>query len=71
MPVLTIADLDGRLFADVPEVAKLLRSDQRTVRRAIESGDIPAIRTGQRWRVPTSWLRQAAGLPSETSEPGR
>ena len=63
-----LADLAGQLFADVPETAEVLRIDQRTVRRSIEAGDIPAIRTGQRWRVPTSWLRQAAGL--ETSEAG-
>jgi excisionase family DNA binding protein len=68
MSALTLADLDGKLFAEVPEVAELLRNDVRTVRRAIERGEIPAIRTGQRWRVPTSWLRQAAGL--ETSEAG-
>jgi excisionase family DNA binding protein len=63
-----LAELAGKLFADVPETAEVLRIDQRTVRRSIEAGDIPAIRTGQRWRVPTSWLRQAAGL--ETSEAG-
>ncbi len=68
MTVLTLADLDGRLFADVPEVAELMRSDARTVRRAIEAGEIPATRVGQRWRVPTSWLRRTAGL--ETSEAG-
>jgi excisionase family DNA binding protein len=62
MPALTLADLDGKLFAEVPEVAELLRNDARTVRRAIERGEIPAVRTGQRWRVPTSWLRQAAGI---------
>lgn len=63
-----LAELAGKLFADVPETAEVLRIDQRTVRRSIEAGDIPAIRTGQRWRVPTSWLRQAAGL--ETSGAG-
>lgn len=62
MPVLTPDQLASQLFADVPEVAALLRIDQRTVRRSIEAGDIPAIRTGQRWRVPTSWLRQQAGI---------
>jgi excisionase family DNA binding protein len=68
MSAVTLADLDGKLFAEVPEVAELLRNDVRTVRRAIERGEIPAVRAGQRWRVPTSWLRQAAGL--ETTEAG-
>ena len=68
MTALTIADLGDRLFADVPETAALLRIDERTCRRSIERGEIPAIRTGQRWRVPTSWLRSAAGLPSNVQE---
>ena len=64
-----LADLDGQLFADVPQVAVVLRTDVRTIRRSLASGEIPGIRTGQRWRVPTSWLREAAGL--EKSEAGR
>lgn len=63
-----LADLTGKLFADVAETAEVLRIDGRTVRRMCDAGDIPAIRTGRRWRVPTSWLSQAAGL--ETSEAG-
>ena len=63
-----LADLDGRLFASVPETAAVLRSDQRSVRRAIAAGDIPATRVGPVWRVPVTWLRRAAGL--ETSEAG-
>jgi excisionase family DNA binding protein len=54
--------LDGKLFADVPETAKILRYDERTVRRAIEAGEIPAVRAGERWLVPTAWLREQAGL---------
>lgn len=68
MSTLTLAELDGQLFADVPEVAQLLRSDVRTIRRAIVAGDIPAIRTGQRYRIPMSWLRKAAD--PGTSEAG-
>ena len=54
--------LDGQLFASVPEVAALLRNDQQTIRDAIKRGDIPAVRTGQRWRVPTAWLRAQAQI---------
>lgn len=54
--------LNNQLFADVPEAAQILRYDQRTVRRGCESGDIPAIKSGNRWRIPTSWLRDKAGL---------
>lgn len=56
--------LETQLFADVPEAAKVLRYDPRTVRRGCESGDIPAIKSGNRWRIPTSWLRDKAGLPA-------
>jgi len=54
--------LDGKLFADVPETAEILRYDQRTVRRAIEAGEIPAIRAGGHWRIPVAWLREQARL---------
>ena len=54
--------LAGKLFADVPETAQILRYDQRTVRRAIEAGEIPAMRAGGRWRMPTAWIREQAGL---------
>jgi excisionase family DNA binding protein len=58
--------LKGKLFATVPEVAAVLRSDVRSVRRAIAAGEIPGIRVGPCWRVPVTWLRHAAGLePSE------
>ena len=58
----TLDDLDGRLFASVPEVASLLRRDQRTIRRGIEAGTIPATRAGATWSIPTSWLRERAGV---------
>ena len=37
-----LADLEGKLFATVPEVAVILRSDVRSIRRAIAAGEIPA-----------------------------
>ena len=64
-----LASLKGKLFASVPEVAVVLRSDPGSVRRSIAAGDIPATPVGPRKLVPVSWLRQAAGL--ETSEAGR
>ena len=63
-----LANLEGKLFATVPEVAVILRSDVRSIRRAIAAGDIPAQTVGPRKLVPVPWVRQAAGL--ETSEPG-
>ena len=57
--------LSGQLFASVPEVALVLRSDPRSVRRAIAAGDIPCIPVGPRKLVPVTWLRQAAGIEAE------
>lgn len=57
---LTLADLDGRLFATAPEVAAVLGYDVRIVRKAIEDGQIPGVRLGATYRIPVSWLRQAA-----------
>ena len=64
-----LAELEGKLFATVPEAAVVLRSDVRSVRRSIATGHIPSTPVGPRKLVPVAWLRQAAGL--ETSEAGR
>jgi len=64
-----LADLEGKLFATVPEAAAVLRSDPRSVRRSIAAGAIPATEVGPRKLVPVAWLRRAAGL--ETSEAER
>jgi excisionase family DNA binding protein len=61
--------LNDKLFADVPETAQILRYDPRTVRRAIESGEIPATRAGGRWRIPTAWLREQARLGDSDAAP--
>lgn len=62
MTARTPGALDGRLFADVPETAAILGRDERTVRKAAAEGEIPATRVGQKWLVPTAWLREQAGL---------
>ena len=51
----------GRLFASVPEVAGILGLDERTVRRAVADGQIPATKVGVRVLIPTAWLRAQAG----------
>lgn len=55
------------LFLRVPRAAELLAMDPRTVRRGIEQGVIPAVRVGGSIRVPMTWIRQAAGLPQDTT----
>lgn len=64
LPPLTLGDLDNRLFATVPEVARVLRYDERTIRRAIADGQIPAVAAGVTHRVPVAWIRTQALLVS-------
>jgi excisionase family DNA binding protein len=56
-----VAVLGDRIFVGVPEVAEILHSDQRTVRRALEAGQIPGFKVGVNWRIPVEWLRKQAG----------
>ena len=56
-------DLAGQVFADVPQVADITGRDQRTIRRALEAGRIPGQKVGANWLIPTSWLREQAGMP--------
>jgi excisionase family DNA binding protein len=59
----TLADLKGRSFAEVWQVAEILGYDRRIVRAGIVKGEIPATKVGREYRVPTAWLRQqAAGV---------
>jgi excisionase family DNA binding protein len=52
----------GKLFMTVPEVADLTRVDQRTLRRAIEDGQLAAVRIGSAVRIPTAAFLQLARL---------
>jgi len=64
----TLNDLAGQTFADVPQVADIIGRDERTVRRAIESGKIPATQIGSKWSVPVAWLREQAGTPEPSPD---
>ena len=52
-----LTGLDKRIFFSVPETARLLGADDRTVRKAVAAGTIPATRLGCKWFVPVAWLR--------------
>jgi excisionase family DNA binding protein len=53
-----MAGLETKAFFSVPETALLLGTDDRTVRRAIGKGTIPATQVGCLRKVPTDWLRE-------------
>lgn len=57
--------LRGRLFVAPVQAARVLGVDRRTLYRAIEAGDVPAIKVGAQWRVATAWLRAAAQVPGD------
>jgi excisionase family DNA binding protein len=56
--------LRGRLFATVTETSIILGYDEagRTVRKAIDAGEIPSVRVGATRRVPVSWITEQARL---------
>jgi excisionase family DNA binding protein len=59
------AAIHGKLFMTVPEFAQLARVDQRTLRRAIDAGEIPAVRLGNTVRIPTAAILRLAGLEDQ------
>ena len=66
---MTLDDLDGRLFCDVPEVARMTGRDERTVRESIKAGQIPGTQIGKQYLVPASWLRGQVS-PTQVTSPG-
>jgi excisionase family DNA binding protein len=40
----------------VPEVARITGLDEKSVRKAVEAQQIPALRIGRVWRVPRWWV---------------
>lgn len=59
---MTLDELGDRLFATAPQAASILGRDPRTIRKAAETGEIPARRAGKKWLIPTHWIRTAAGV---------
>ncbi|MGO9292505.1 MAG: helix-turn-helix domain-containing protein [Streptosporangiaceae bacterium] len=57
-----LSRIGGKLFATTTEAAAILRYDRRTIYQGIEAGEIPATRVGATYRIPTSWIREQAGL---------
>jgi excisionase family DNA binding protein len=59
--------IQGRLFCTTTEAGLILRYDRRTLRKGIESGEIPAVRVGATFRIPTAWLRERAGIGTDAA----
>lgn len=68
---MTLDELQGRLFLTVAEVAEVLRTDPRTIRRGIEEEAIPGRRIGGVIRIPTqAFLAWAQLAPPDVSAAG-
>jgi excisionase family DNA binding protein len=63
-----LARVKTKLFATSTEAAAILDVDPRTLRSAIERGEIPATRAGTNWRVPVAWLREQARLAAASPD---
>jgi excisionase family DNA binding protein len=57
--------LVGRLFATTTETAAILNHDPRTIRKAIDAGEIPSVRVGATRRVPVAWIREQARIGTD------
>lgn len=57
------------VFATVPETARVLRVDERTIRRGVREGQIPAVQVGSVHRVPVAWIRSQALLSGAEAMP--
>lgn len=65
---MSLAKIRSRLFLTVPEAAQLLRVDPRTLRHAIDAGDVPAVRVSGAVRIPTDrFLAEVLLLPVEVT----
>ena len=48
-------------FTTVKEAAAILRVHHKTLLTAISDGEIPAVRVGRQFRIPTAWLLVQTG----------
>lgn len=66
---MTPDELRQRLFIPVPEAAAdVFGVDERTVRRGIEKGQIPAIKIGNKTLIPVAKLLPLLGLDAGSAD---
>ncbi|MHB2208647.1 helix-turn-helix domain-containing protein [Methylobacterium sp. CM6257] len=54
---------------DVELAGRVLGISRKTAYRARETGEIPSIKIGRQYRVPTAKLREMLGLPAHSPAP--
>ena len=56
--------LDEELMVPLwPVAGRVLGTGRDATYAGAQKGDIPAVRIGRSWRVPTTWLKKVSGLP--------
>lgn len=55
-------------FLTVSEVAEVMRVSKMTVYRLIHAGELPAIRVGKSFRVPSAAVQQLLDISWQSSE---
>jgi excisionase family DNA binding protein len=61
----TLERLLNEPTVSVPDAARLLGVGRSTVYTAVKSGEVPAIRVGNRVRIPSRWVRQVLQLHAD------
>ena len=56
------ARIERDLFVSAPDVAAVIGLSMGLVYAGLRDGTIPSVRLGQRYRIPSAWVRQQAGL---------
>lgn len=51
-------------FVSVEQAAAFLGIGRQTAYSAVRNGEIPSIRVGKQYRIPTAELRRMAGVPA-------
>jgi excisionase family DNA binding protein len=58
LPLMTQSNVPEPLQVTIPEAARLLSYDTRTIRKLIALGELAVVKHGRYWRVPTESLRE-------------
>jgi excisionase family DNA binding protein len=61
-PQPTLDELRETLALDVRTAAGALRIGEKTLRAKVRNGDVPVIRAGRNYRIPTSYVLRQLGV---------
>jgi hypothetical protein len=71
LAALTALEDSGKLFCYPADVARVIDKDHKTVYAALERGEIPHTRIGQRYHISVAWLRRQVDGTGEAEQARR